>query len=338
MHGRRRHGAWSTGEGVRVRDADGKEYLDAISAEWVLNLGFRHPEVKQAIVDQFDTIDYVSPVFERRGPDRPREEARGARPGRAFEGALRALRGRRRSRARCTWRCGRPAAPTSSVLDAAFHGRTFATIGLTYVEPGHGRRIEQGSRPLPAAADAGAELQLLPLPAGPRARDLRSRLRRVTSTSRSHKGHTNGPAGVIVEPFQANGGMIPAPDGYLERVHEICQVDHEVPLIVDEVQGAFCRCGPMYASAANRDRAGDDHPRQGARRRAAALGHDHDARSTRSCCPGSTASPRPATRSPARPALAMVEVMVRDDLPANSERMGGLMVERAARRSSRTRS
>ncbi len=40
--------------------------------------------------------------------------------------------------------------------------------------------------------------------------------------------------------------MVPAPDGYLERAHEIC-LAHEVPLIVDEVQGALCRCGPMYA-------------------------------------------------------------------------------------------
>ena len=52
------------GDGVHVTDADGNEYLDAISAEWVLNLGFRHPEIREAMEQQFGKIDYVSPVFE----------------------------------------------------------------------------------------------------------------------------------------------------------------------------------------------------------------------------------------------------------------------------------
>ena len=46
--------------------------------------------------------------------------------------------------------------------------------------------------------------------------------------------------------MQANGGMIPAPTA-TSRVHEIAR-DYEVPLIVDEVQSALCRCGPMFGS------------------------------------------------------------------------------------------
>ena len=64
------------------------------------------------------------------------------------------------------------------------------------------------------------------------------------------RGHVGGPAGAIVEPLQANGGMVPAPEGYLQKVHGICK-DHDVPLIVDEVQGSLCRTGPIYASEAH---------------------------------------------------------------------------------------
>jgi len=60
------------------------------------------------------------------------------------------------------------------------------------------------------------------------------------------EGSEGGVAGVIVEPYQANGGMVPAPDGYFEVLREICD-RHEMALIVDEVQTAWARCGEMFA-------------------------------------------------------------------------------------------
>src|SRR5690606_21979453 len=54
-------------------------------------------------------------------------------------------------------------------------------------------------------------------------------------------------AGVIIELFQSNGGMIPMPPGYIELVREIC-TRNGVALIADEVQTAFSRCGDIFAS------------------------------------------------------------------------------------------
>jgi 4-aminobutyrate aminotransferase-like enzyme len=140
------------------------------------------------------------------------------------------------------------------------------------------------------------------------------------------KGHTNGPAGVVVEPFQANGGMIPAPDGYLERVHEICR-DHEVPLIVDEVQGAFCRCGPMYATQRTAV-----EPEMIVLGKALGGGLPLSATITTpeysELLPWEYGFTQAGNPVACAAALAMIEVMVRDDLPASSERMGALLVER----------
>ena len=57
----------------------------------------------------------------------------------------------------------------------------------------------------------------------------------------------NGPAaGVIVEPLQGSGGMIPLPKRYLQRVREICD-EFEVPLIFDEIQ-TYMRIGKFTAA------------------------------------------------------------------------------------------
>ncbi len=312
-----------SGEGVRVRDADGREYLDAISAEWVLNLGFRHPEVRAAIEAQLDTIDYVSPVFDSVARTELAAKLADLAPGRlakvlygisgaaAVEGAMHlAMRTTEGSDFVC--------------LDAAFHGRSFATIGLTYVHPGMVEGSNRGlDRYLPRQVRI-PNYYCYRCPLG---------LERETCDLACagyidfalERAHTNGPAGVMVEPFQANGGMVPAPDGYLERAHEICRA-HDVPLIVDEVQGALCRCGPMFAS----ERAGIE-PEMIILGKA--LGGGLPLSATISVPEYSELLPweygftQAGNPLACAAGLAMLEVMERDDLSGNSERMGALLLD-----------
>src|SRR5665213_2767661 len=49
--------------GVRITDADGREYLDAISGEWVVNLGFRHPDIVEAAVEQIQRAEWTAPMY-----------------------------------------------------------------------------------------------------------------------------------------------------------------------------------------------------------------------------------------------------------------------------------
>jgi 4-aminobutyrate aminotransferase-like enzyme len=53
-------------------------------------------------------------------------------------------------------------------------------------------------------------------------------------------------AAVIIEPVQGNGGMIPAPAGFLSGLRQVCD-DHGVLLIIDEVMSGFCRTGKRFA-------------------------------------------------------------------------------------------
>lgn len=312
------------GEGTRVRDAAGKEYVDAISAEWVLNLGFRNPEVKQAIVDQLDTIDYVSPVFESAPRTELASRLAELAPGRLSK-VLYALSGAGAVEGALHLAMRATGGTDFVCLDAAFHGRTFATIGLTYVDPGMVEGSNKGlDRYLPRQMRVPTyNCYRCPLKLEPGSCDLACA---EYVDFALQKGHTNGPAGVIVETFQANGGMVPAPDGYMERVHEIAR-DHEVPLIVDEVQGALCRCGPMFASEVS-----GVEPEMIVLGKALGGGLPLSAtiatEEYSDLLPWEYGFTQAGNPVACAAALAMLEVMVRDDLPGNSERMGALLVER----------
>jgi len=312
------------GDGLRVTDADGNEYLDAISAEWVLNLGFRHPEIKAAMDEQFGKIDYCSPVFEDEARTAFAKKLAELAPG-ALQKVVYGLSGAGAVEGAMHLAMRTTGGSDFVVLDAAFHGRSFATIGMTYVHPGMVEGANQGlDRYLPRQmripsyycyrCPLGLERETCDLACAD------------TIDWALERGHLNGPAGVMVEPYQANGGMVPAPDGYLKRAHEIAK-SHDVPLIVDEVQGALCRTGPMYAS----ERHGVE-PEMIILGKALGGGLPLSATITTPeyahLLPWEYGFTQAGNPMACAAGLAMVEIMVRDDLPANSERIGTMMTDR----------
>lgn len=313
-----------TGQGMRVTDGDGAEYLDAISAEWVLNLGFRHPEVKQAIVEQLDTIDYVSPVFEDVARNELGKKLAELAPG-SITKALYALSGAGAVEGAMHLAMRTTGGSDFVCLDAAFHGRTFATIGLTYVHPGMVEGANKGlDRYLPRQMRVpNYYCYRCPLKLEPGSCELACTEYIDYALER---GHLNGPAGVIVEPFMANGGMVPAPDGYMERVDEICK-SYNVPLIVDEVQSALCRTGPMFASEHSKI-----EPEMIILGKALGGGLPLSATITTDeysdILPWEYGFTQAGNPVACAAALAMIEVMTRDNLPENSARMGDLLLDR----------
>jgi len=58
---------------------------------------------------------------------------------------------------------------------------------------------------------------------------------------------TNDTAAIILEPIQGEGGINIPQDVYLPQVRKLCD-DHEILLILDEIQTGFGRTGKMFAS------------------------------------------------------------------------------------------
>lgn len=216
------------GEGCRVWDADGVEYLDFLAGISVNALGHGHPALVEAIADQAGALIHISNLFasepQLRLAERLGRLAGAGEDGRVFfansgaeanEAALKLarLRGRRDLAA------GEPVTRTRILaLDLSFHGRTMGAMALTG-KPAMRAPFE----PMPA----GVEHLPATIAALEAAMDERV-------------------AALIVEPIQGEAGVLPLPEGYLRRARELCDA-HGALLIVDEIQTGIARTGAMFA-------------------------------------------------------------------------------------------
>ena len=310
-------------EGLRVWDADGREYLDAISGEWVVNLGFRHPEIADAVIHQLTRSEWTAPMYNSLPRALLAQKVAELAPGGldkvlfgvtgsdAMEGAMHlAMRSTGRDE--------------FVSLFQAYHGKTFATIALSYTHPGMYEGCKEGlSRYLPRQVRV-PNFNCYRCPFGLEYPSCELFCAHFVEQM-IEQGSEGAVAGVVVEPFQANGGMVPAPDGYLEVLREICD-RRGCALICDEVQTAWARCGEFFAV---------EH--YGVEPDMIVLGKAFGGGFPMSATVvnerfsklaaweyGFTEIGHPVA---AAASLRMIEVMQREDLPGNARRMGELFGE-----------
>ncbi|MEY9964471.1 diaminobutyrate-2-oxoglutarate transaminase [Streptacidiphilus sp. MAP12-16] len=232
--------------GMTVEGADGRRYLDCLSGAGALALGHNHPVVLQAIRQVLDSgaplhiLDLATPVKDEFTTELfaslPPEFARDARiqfcgPAGtdAVEAALKLVR-------TATGRSGLLA------FTGAYHGMTAGALaagGDTAARAGLGGTVQQPVRlpfpfdyrcPFGVGGEEGARISA----------------RWAASLLADPQGGVEQPAGMIVEPVQGEGGVIPAPDAWLREMRRITGV-HGIPLIVDEVQTGVGRTGAFWA-------------------------------------------------------------------------------------------
>ncbi|MDK8364582.1 acetylornithine transaminase [Corynebacterium sp. UMB10119B.1] len=208
------------GSGSTVTDADGKQYIDMLAGIAVNALGHAHPAVVEAVTNQLSTLGHVSNLFgsapvvkvaealrEHVGDDTARVYF-GNSGTEANEAAFKLARltGRRRILA----------------AQHGFHGRTMGALAMTG-QPDKQKPFE----PLPA----GVEFY----PYG----DIEA----LTALVEQNPSDT---AAIILEPIQGETGVIPAPEGFLTQVRELCD-KHGILFIADEVQTGVGRTGDFFA-------------------------------------------------------------------------------------------
>ncbi|MCT1426467.1 acetylornithine transaminase [Corynebacterium sanguinis] len=210
----------ASGRGAVVTDAAGRSHIDMLAGIAVNALGHAHPAVIDAVTRQISSLGHVSnlfasqPVVELGQRLKAKLDDDSARVffcnsgGEANEAAFKLARltGRRR------------------VLAAhnGFHGRTMGSLALTG-QPAKRAPFE----PLPA----GVELY----PYG----DI-DYLRTLVEMDPANT------AAIFLEPVQGETGVIPAPEGFLEGVRELCD-DHGILMVTDEVQTGVGRTGTFFA-------------------------------------------------------------------------------------------
>jgi acetylornithine/N-succinyldiaminopimelate aminotransferase len=211
------------GDGMRLYDDDGREYLDFVAGIGAVNLGHSHPAVVEAVREQIGRLTHVSNLYyvEHRdelardlvmmfgGPARTFFCNSGAE---ANEGAIKLAR---------KWGTARRGPKCHEIVTAqrSFHGRTLATLAAT------------GQ---PSKQEAFA-----PLPAG----FSHVPLNDIAAVEAAIGAST---CAVLLEPVQGEGGVYPCEPAYLEAVRALCD-ERDVLLMFDEVQTGLWRTGPAFA-------------------------------------------------------------------------------------------
>lgn len=209
------------GQGCRVWDNEGNEYVDAFAGIAVNSLGYNHPVLVKAISEQASKLMHCSNLYyteiqakalrmvaEATGMDRIFFANCGAE---GNEGAMKLAR-----------KYGVSKVPTKYKIisaDESFHGRTFDTLAATghdYYHVGYGP-LSPGHVLVPYGDIKALEAQM-----------------------------DDDVCAVLLEPVQGEGGVHVPPDEYLQQVRALCD-KHDALLIFDEVQTGVARTGKWFA-------------------------------------------------------------------------------------------
>lgn len=209
------------GQGCRVWDNEGNEYVDAFAGIAVNSLGYNHPVLVKAISEQASKLMHCSNLYyteiqakalrvvaEATGMDRIFFANCGAE---GNEGAMKLAR-----------KYGVSKAPTKYKIisaDESFHGRTFDTLAATghdYYHVGYGP-LSPGHVLVPYGDIKALEAQM-----------------------------DDDVCAALLEPIQGEGGVHVPSDEYLRQVRALCD-KHDALLIFDEVQTGVARTGKWFA-------------------------------------------------------------------------------------------
>ena len=206
------------GEGCRLFDADGREYLDFLSGIAVCALGHCHPAVTEAVCRQAGKLLHVSNLFYTA----PQIELAELLVANSFaDKVFMANSGAEANEAALKLARIHSGPGRYEVISLAgsFHGRTLATVAATG-QP----RFHQGFEPLPQGfvhAEFGDPAAIEAL---------------INERT----------CAILCEPLQGESGVRPLAPDYLRAIRELCD-RHHLLLIFDEVQTGLGRTGTLFA-------------------------------------------------------------------------------------------
>jgi len=206
------------GEGCRLFDADGKEYLDFLSGIAVCGLGHCHPAVAKAVQRQVTELVHVSNIYYTL----PQTELAEKLLAHSFADKIFFCNSGAEANEAAIKLARKASAPERfeviSLL-GSFHGRTLATVAATGQT-----RFHQGFEPMPAG--------FLHAPFG----DLAALEKMITPAT----------CAILCEPLQGEGGVRPLTPEYLRGIRGLCD-RHGLFLIFDEVQTGIGHTGTVFA-------------------------------------------------------------------------------------------
>jgi 4-aminobutyrate aminotransferase len=228
------------GEGIYLYDADGRKYTDFTSGIGVINTGHCHPKVVQAIQDQAsqlifgqmnivippatvalaEALDEITPphidtfFFSNSGAEAVEASVKLARHATGKKNII--------------------------VFQGSFHGRTAQTMAMTTSKYIYRHQYQ----PLPAG------VFVTPYPythfyGWDEETTIDFCLKQIDYLLHG-QSKPEEIAALIIEPVLGEGGYVPAPEGFMQELREVC-TQNDILLIIDEVQSGMGRTGKFFA-------------------------------------------------------------------------------------------
>ncbi|CAG7656124.1 acetylornithine transaminase [Paenibacillus allorhizosphaerae] len=211
------------GEGSRLWDENGKEYLDLMCGLAVTNLGHAPKQVTERLKQQVDTLWHTSNLFHIPGQEKLAQLLvdnscadavffcnSGAE---ANEAAIKLAR---RYYQKVV---GQPERYEIVTFHMSFHGRTLATLTATGQD-----KVKDGFAPLPEGFVYAP----------------------FNDAEGTEKLISDKTCAIMIEMVQGEGGVNPADPAFVKRIAELCK-QHGLLLIIDEIQTGMGRTGKLFA-------------------------------------------------------------------------------------------
>lgn len=210
------------GEGVRLYDTDGKEYLDFTAGIAVNSLGYSNEAYKNALKNQVDTLLHTSNLYYNVPTIEAAKKAlEASQMDRIFftNSGTEAIEGAIKVAKKYAYTRDGHAGHEIIAMQHSFHGRSLGALSVT----GNAHYQEPFEPLLPGIRFAEFN-------------NLESVKALVTDKT----------CAVIMETVQGEGGIYPADKEFLEGVRALCD-EHDMLLILDEIQCGMGRTGEMFA-------------------------------------------------------------------------------------------
>ncbi|QHA90319.1 ornithine--oxo-acid transaminase [Bacillus sp. N1-1] len=211
-------------EGVWVKDPEGNQYMDMLSAYSAVNQGHRHPKIIQALKDQADRItltsrafhnDQLAPFYEKVAKLTNKAKVLPMNTGaEAVETAIKTVR-------RWAYDVKGVSENQAEIIACVgnFHGRTMTAVSLSSEA-----EYQRGFGPMLPG------IKLIPYG------DIEALRKAITPNT----------AAFLFEPIQGEAGIVIPPEGFLKEAYDVCK-ENNVLYVADEIQAGLGRSGKTFA-------------------------------------------------------------------------------------------
>lgn len=234
----------SRGEGAMVEDVDGNTFLDWVGGVGVLNIGYSHPELIEAVKEQSEKYFHaMMNIITHEGYIKLAEKMNQIVP----------VKGNKKKTMFVN--CGAEAdenavkiakaytkRPNIIVFSGAFHGRTMLTMAMTSK-----KAYAYGMGPFPDGVYRAEYPYLYRGPKGYTEEEAVAYYVEKLKKVFEEASPADYVAAIVIEPVQGEGGFVPAPLEWVKAVRKICD-ENGILMVADEVQCGFGRSGKMFVS------------------------------------------------------------------------------------------